>query len=203
MKEVTMCCTTCPSGCALKVMIDNNEVVSVEGNNCPRGEKFAHKEWINPERMLTSTVYAVINGKELLIPVKSKEPIPRKIMTEAMKEIQEIEVNAPVKMGDVIKENLAGSGVELVACKTVKQEFAAGKRDSPQRESNPYICDFSRGGLNVRFKRSHPNLAPRPQKQGLDSLRGLCFGCRRKIAIYCWSDLGNRQKVLAFCGVVF
>ena len=37
MKEVTMCCTTCPSGCALKVMIDNNEVVSVEGNNCPRG----------------------------------------------------------------------------------------------------------------------------------------------------------------------
>ena len=40
-------------------MIDNNEVVSVEGNNCPRGEKFAHKEWINPERMLTSTVYAV------------------------------------------------------------------------------------------------------------------------------------------------
>ena len=99
MKEVTMCCTTCPSGCALKVMIDNNEVVSVEGNNCPRGEKFAHKEWINPERMLTSTVYAVINGKELLIPVKSKEPIPRKIMTEAMEEIQEIEVTAPVKGG--------------------------------------------------------------------------------------------------------
>ena len=141
MKEVTMCCTTCPSGCALKVMIENNEVVSVEGNNCPRGEKFAHKEWINPERMLTSTVYAVINGKELLIPVKSKEPIPRKIMTEAMEEIQEIEVTAPVKMGDIIKENLAGSGVE----------------------SNPYICDFSRGGLNARFKRSHPNLAPRPQ----------------------------------------
>ena len=70
--------------------------------------------------MLTSTVYAVINGKELLIHVKSKEPIPGKIMTEAMKEIQEIEVNAPVKMGDVIKENLAESGVELVACKTVK-----------------------------------------------------------------------------------
>ena len=67
----------------------------IRDSNCPRGEKFAHKEWINPERMLTSTVYAVINGKELLIPVKSKEPIPRTIMTEAMKEIQEIEVNAP------------------------------------------------------------------------------------------------------------
>ncbi|RGZ83873.1 hypothetical protein DW972_05615 [Anaerobutyricum hallii] len=26
-----------------------------------------------------------------------------------------------------------------------------------------YICDFSRGVLNVRFMRSHPTLAPRPQ----------------------------------------
>ena len=37
------------------------------------------------------------------------------------------------------------------------------QRRGPRRESNPYICDFSRGGLNARFKRSHPNLAPRPQ----------------------------------------
>ena len=154
MKEVTMCCTTCPSGCALKVMIDNNEVVSVEGNNCPRGEKFAHKEWINPERMLTSTVYAVINGKELLIPVKSKEPIPRKIMTEAMEEIQEIEVTAPVKMGDIIKEMYNKSVTKIGICRR--------QRRRPRRESNPYICDFSRGGLNARFKCSHPNLAPRP-----------------------------------------
>lgn len=120
MKEVTMCCTTCPSGCALKVKIDaQNQVAEVTGNNCPRGEKFAHKEWINPERMLTSTVYAVIQGKERLIPVKSKEPIPKKIMKKAMEEIQEICLETPVKMGDVIKENLAGSGIDLVACKTV------------------------------------------------------------------------------------
>jgi hypothetical protein len=32
-----------------------------------------------------------------------------------------------------------------------------------RREDNPYICDFSRGGLNVRFTRLHSNLAPRPQ----------------------------------------
>ena len=33
----------------------------------------------------------------------------------------------------------------------------------PGREPIPYICDFSRGGLNARFMRSHLNLAPRPQ----------------------------------------
>ena len=30
-------------------------------------------------------------------------------------------------------------------------------------EKISYICDFSRGGLNTRFMRSHLNLAPRPQ----------------------------------------
>ena len=33
----------------------------------------------------------------------------------------------------------------------------------PGREPIPYICDFSRCGLNARFMRSHLNLAPRPQ----------------------------------------
>ena len=121
MKEVTMCCTTCPSGCALRVTIDEqNQVQKVEGNTCPRGEAFAYKEWVDPERMLTSTVYAVINGKETLIPVKTREAISKKLMKKALEEIQEICVKQPVKMGDVIKTNLAGSGVDLVACKTLR-----------------------------------------------------------------------------------
>ncbi len=37
---------------------------------------------------------------------------------------------------------------------------AAETQNAP--EANPF-SDFSRGGLNVRLKRSHPNLAPRPQ----------------------------------------
>ncbi len=120
MREVKMSCTTCPSGCALLVSInDQNEVEKVTGNNCPRGEIFAKKEWVNPERMLTSTVLANIDGKEYLIPVKSQSPIPKSAMKEPMKEIQEISLTQSVKMGDVIKENLAGSGVSLVVCKTV------------------------------------------------------------------------------------
>ena len=121
MKEVTMCCTTCPSGCALRVTInEQNQVENVEGNTCPRGEVFAQKEWVNPERMLTSTVYAVIHDKECLIPVKSREPISKKLMDKAMEEIKEIHINHPITMGEVIKENLAGSGVNLVACKTIR-----------------------------------------------------------------------------------
>ena len=36
-------------------------------------------------------------------------------------------------------------------------------KDDAGREPIPYICDFSRGGLNACFMRSHLNLAPRPQ----------------------------------------
>ncbi len=120
MREVTMCCTTCPQGCALTVTIDdNNQVAKVVGNSCPRGEKFAHKEWTDPVRTLTSTVYALLQGKEILIPVKSKEPISKKLVVQAMEEIGEVKIDHPVKMGDVILPDLAGSGVELIACKTV------------------------------------------------------------------------------------
>lgn len=120
MQKVTMCCTTCPSGCALTVTIgDDNQVALVEGNNCPRGEAFAHKEWTDPVRTLTSTVFARIGGKEQLIPVKTSQPISKNAVDQAMGEIQQVVIDHPVTMGDVIIEDIASSGVSLVACKTV------------------------------------------------------------------------------------
>ena len=50
-------------------------------------------------------------------------------------------------------------------------------------------------------------LASKPYSEatniGVRLSSGAGFGCGRKIAIYCWNDLRNRQKVLAFDGVVF
>ncbi len=120
MKEVTMCCTTCPQGCALIASIDDQgKFESVSGNGCPRGAAFAKTEWENPVRMLTSTVYAELNGQSKLIPVKTKEPISKKLITKAMEEIKEVKVENAVKMGDVIIEDIAGSHISLIACKDV------------------------------------------------------------------------------------
>ena len=52
----------------------------------------------------------------------------------------------------------------------------------------PYICDFSRGGLNVHLQRSHPNLAPRPQICFI-YLQEFCLLTAQKIS---WRDLGKR-----------
>jgi CxxC motif-containing protein len=99
---------------------DNNQVSKVEGNTCPRGEAFAHKEWTDPVRTLTSTVFAILGEKEVLVPVKTSQPISKKLMGKAMEEIQNITLTRPVTMGEEIIANLAGSGVSLVACKTYK-----------------------------------------------------------------------------------
>lgn len=120
MKEVTMCCTTCPSGCALVVTVDGDQVVKVEGNTCKRGIKFAEKELVAPERMLTSTVLIRLNDTVHLVPVKSKEPMPREKMLDAMTVIKETTLDHPVKMGDVIIPNVVDCGVDIVACKTVR-----------------------------------------------------------------------------------
>lgn len=120
MKEISMCCTTCPSGCALMVTVDGSRAVKVEGNTCKRGIKFAEKELIAPERMLTSTVLVKISGQDYLIPVKSREPMPKEKMIDAMQSIRAVCLDHSVKMGDVIIQNVVDCGVDIVACKSME-----------------------------------------------------------------------------------
>ena len=49
-------CINCPLGCLLTVTLEDGKITSVTGNTCPRGEKYAHQELTDPQRMLTSTV---------------------------------------------------------------------------------------------------------------------------------------------------
>lgn len=113
-------CTTCPSECLLTVEVRRDtdgavaEVRSVTGNNCPRGDKFAHQELTCPMRVLTTTV-AVSGGDEALLPVRTAEAIPLALHAQAMALIRGLVVNAPIRMGDVVLEDLLGTNIDLVA----------------------------------------------------------------------------------------
>lgn len=113
-------CTTCPSECLLTVEVKRDangtmaEVHSVTGNNCPRGDKFAHQELTCPMRVLTTTV-AVSGGGEALLPVRTAEAIPLELHAQAMDLIRGLVVNAPIRMGDVVLEDLLGTNIDLVA----------------------------------------------------------------------------------------
>lgn len=122
-------CTTCPSECALAIEtnIDENgveHVVSVQGNRCARGRKFAEQEIIRPMRILATTI-VVRGGDEKLLPVRTARPIPRDLHLRAMRDIRHASVTAPVHMGDVVMSDLLGTGVDLVASMNVDAQKLA------------------------------------------------------------------------------
>ena len=113
-------CTTCPSECFLTVEVERDAngtmavVCSVTGNNCPRGDKFAHQELTCPMRVLTTTV-AVSGGDEALLPVRTAEAIPLALHAQAMDLIRGLGVDAPIRMGDVVLPCLLNTGIDLIA----------------------------------------------------------------------------------------
>lgn len=119
-------CTTCPSECLLTVEVKRDdddtvvEVRSVTGNSCPRGDKFAHQELTCPMRVLTTTV-AVSSGDEALLPVRTAEAIPLALHAQAMAIIRGLVVEPPIRMGDVVLENLLDTNIDLIASMDIDQ----------------------------------------------------------------------------------
>lgn len=123
-------CTTCPSECLLTVEVERDangavvEVRSVTGNNCPCGDKFAHQELTCPTRVLTTTV-AVSGGDETLLPVRTAEAIPLALHAQAMNLIRGLVVNAPIRMGDVVLEDLLDTSINLIASMDINRAQVA------------------------------------------------------------------------------
>lgn len=109
-----MNCVACPLGCLITVEYEGNEVYSVTGNTCKRGEAYAKTEITNPVRSIHSTV-KVIGGAHPVVPCKTSGPIPKGVIFDVMKEINKVTVNAPVKIGQVFIKNVCGTGVDIVA----------------------------------------------------------------------------------------
>ena len=111
-------CIVCPKGCHLKV--DEENGFSVSGHTCQKGETYGKKELTNPTRVVTSTV--CINGAiQSRLPVKTNRDIPKGEITNAMKLLNSITMQGPVKIGDVVISNLLGLDVDFVATKTINQ----------------------------------------------------------------------------------
>lgn len=118
MRQEELICIGCPMGCNLTVIEENGEF-SVTGNTCPRGKDYAEKELTDPRRTVTSSV-RVSGGSAVMVPVKTVTDIPKGKIGQCMQEIHQLAVTAPVRIGDVICENIADTGVALVATKNVE-----------------------------------------------------------------------------------
>ena len=118
IRELT--CIGCPLGCSITVTMNGTDVVSVTGNTCPRGDAYARKEVTNPTRIVTSTV-RVEGGISPMVNVKKKpaSDIPKAKIFECASALKNVVVTAPVKIGDVVLSNVAGTGVDVVAAKNI------------------------------------------------------------------------------------
>ena len=120
MEIRNLTCIGCPMGCPLTVKLEDTEVISIEGNSCKRGAVYGKKEVTNPTRIVTTTV-RVKNGSMPVVSVKTAQDIPKGKIFDCVDALRDVCVEAPVQIGDVILENVAGTGVDIVATGNVKQ----------------------------------------------------------------------------------
>lgn len=114
MKELI--CIVCPRGCHL--LVDDEHGYSVTGNGCERGAKYGKSELTNPTRVITSTV-AVAGAAYPRCPVKTSQPIPKALIFQVMRTLDGLELQAPVVLGQVVAENVCGTGADFVACRSL------------------------------------------------------------------------------------
>ncbi len=119
-RTIRVKCIVCPLGCEITVTLRDNEILSIEGHSCSRGEKYAREEVLEPKRVLM-TVVKVKGGDLPVVSVKSEKPIPKQLIFEAIRELSKVEVDAPVRIGDVIIENLLGLNVRVIATRNVEK----------------------------------------------------------------------------------
>lgn len=117
MEIKELICIGCPMGCMLTVTEADGQI-TVTGNTCARGASYAKKGVTNPTRVVTSTV-RVKGGNQKMVSVKTEKDIPKDKIMICMRQLKKVEINAPVRIGDVILSNVAGTGVNVVATKEV------------------------------------------------------------------------------------
>ena len=113
-------CIVCPKGCRVAIESDAGSPggFKVTGCTCKRGQDYAIKEVTAPTRMLTSTVR--IEGARLpRLPVRTSAAIPKERLGECMALLGGLTEHSPVIMGQVLVRDLFGTGVDLIASRSL------------------------------------------------------------------------------------
>lgn len=120
MNSQNLICITCPRGCFLTVSYDDQDQMIITGNHCLRGTAYAKAELTDPRRMIASTV-RIHGGIHKMLPVSTNAPFPKAKIMDLIALLKSIEIDAPVKMGDVLIENVLGTGIAVIASRSMNQ----------------------------------------------------------------------------------
>lgn len=117
-ETTTIVCVVCPVSCPVQVEWEGDGIIRTDHNQCKLALDYVKDELFNPQRTLTSSL-PVVGGRKPLVSVKSSQGLPKDRLLEAMQSISDLDVHAPVHIGDVLVADLLGTGVSLVATRDV------------------------------------------------------------------------------------
>ena len=108
-------CISCPQGCHLTAEYENDPAqANIFGNRCPRGKEYAVSELTDPRRVVTA-VMPTNDPSRPVLPVRTSKPFPKGKIAELLNLIYKMKVNTPVKCGEIIIEDVLGSGIDIIS----------------------------------------------------------------------------------------
>ena len=111
-------CILCPVGCDLEVERAGNGL-EIRGNQCDKGMGFAEEEILHPKRNLATSV-PLRGTASQMVSVRLSGPIPRDMIFPVLAEIAGLRPEPPTLRGQVLIPNVIGTGVDVIATRTVK-----------------------------------------------------------------------------------
>ena len=105
-------CIVCPNGCRIRCAQTEDGVVC-SGQKCKRGEVYAAAELTHPMRSLTTSVKTAFADSPV-VSVRTDGEIEKAKLIDVAKALGSVIVNQRVKIGDIIAENICGTGVNII-----------------------------------------------------------------------------------------
>lgn len=109
MKQLV--CIGCPRGCRLEI---NEQTLEVNGNFCPTGAEYGKNELVSPMRTVTATVN-IEGGIHARLAVRTDKAVPKSKMLDVVAELNRYTAHSPVRMGDMLIKNVAGTDANIIA----------------------------------------------------------------------------------------
>ena len=135
VESTTYLCTGCPLGCRLEVDAVEGDIVEIRGFDCRKGERYARQEHLDPRRPVSTTV-TIEAGTLPRLPVRTAEAFPKDEVMRLVRQLQAMRVVAPVARGQVVLDDALGSGIDVIATRSMAADPEADAGDAggdPQR----------------------------------------------------------------------
>jgi len=119
-EKMNIICVACPQGCRLEARRSGGEIL-VSNEGCKRGREYAVNEINDPRRMVATTLQ-VRGGLHPLVPVHTARPFPKGKIRALLAALREIQIQAPVRLGQVVQPDALGSGIDILASRDMPEK---------------------------------------------------------------------------------